>query len=938
MKSIISSALLLLFAAALTAQTSDTGSLRGTVTDTAGTRVSGATVTLENVTTGGRHEVVTNGDGEYRFGTIPVAGSYRLRINKSGFSEAGHGPFVLRANETATINTKLNLEATSATMTVFGTTEHVKNDSPELGTRLDEIALQKIPLSNRKITNLPLLNSAVRPARGTGDLFLNNTLFVINGGGRRQATYMIDGSTADDAWGRQTIFTNIPLAAVREFSVLTTAFSSEYGRTTGSAINVVTQSGGNQLLGDVLMLYRPMSLQGDAPVTNLAGGDELKQFSGMVSGPIVADKTHFLFGGEYNNQQRESSITSPLAAGTYTGQYKQTLLMARVDHDINPSNHLLVRGNLDRFTDSNPQDVVGGLNLPSAGREFRRSTSSLQVSDSGSIGSSMFNEARVAAMSGDPITQFSPVTPSTQYVRPGVSTEGESRSAKLTNDQYQLADTLNWIAGRHSLRFGGDFIHSKSGGNGQEFGAPFVLGQFTFKTGISPSVPTSQLTINDVARFAQGFGDVTYDVEDNLYSLFIQDDFHPIDRLALNLGLRYDHQQLTGDSNNLGPRLGFAYTVGPKTAIRGGYGVYYSQVQANADAAWELGGPQGFFTYSVAPGQLGFPTSLAPISSFPTGANLPARDITIKPGEASYYSQFFDVSKLNFYSDQLKNPQTQQFTIGFEQQLAAHWFVSTDYVHTHTTDILWNLDANAPAAFGRTTAGQTRSATAADATRPITPVANGYRRILVTTNNGESKYDGVQLNLRRTFEERYGMLASYTWSHATNNIEADAPGGDPNDVSNPNAEWADSLLDQRHRGVLTLWARVPFDITVGTVTTAASGRPYNITTGTDNNGDGANTDRPVVDGKVLSRNAGRGSNYFSLDAFVERYFTVSRGVRLGVRAEGFNLTDHLNVYGRNGTYGNATTGVPLTTLGTPLGGVSNVEPGRQYQFELSMRF
>ena len=278
------------------------------------------------------------------------------------------------------------------------------------------------------------------------------------------------------------------------------------------------------------------------------------------------------------------------------------------------------------------------------------------------------------------------------------------------------------------------------------------------------------------------------------------------------------------------------------------------------------------------------------------------------------------------------------YTIGFEQQLASQWFLSADYVDTHTTDILWNLDANAPASFDRTTPGQTRSATAADATRPIAPVANGYRRILVTTNNGESKYRGVQLNLRRNFQEKAGLLASYTWSHATNNIEADAPGGDPNDVLNYNGEWADSLLDQRHRGVLTAWVKVPYEIVVGTVTTAASGRPYNITTGADNNGDAANTDRPVVDGKVLGRNAGSGSSYFSFDAFVERYFTVSRGVSLGVRAEGFNLTDHLNVYGRNGSYGNATTGVPPATLGTPLGGAANTEPGRQYQFSLRARF
>src|SRR5207253_6203696 len=131
------------------------------------------------------------------------------------------------------------------------------------------------------------------PARGTGDLFLNNTLFVVNGGGRRQTSYTIDGSTANDSWGRQTIFTNIPLSAVHELTVLTNPFSAEYGRTTGSVLNVVTRSGTNDLGGDVIVLYRPASLQSSAPVSHIDADDELRQLSATIGGPLVRDRTHF---------------------------------------------------------------------------------------------------------------------------------------------------------------------------------------------------------------------------------------------------------------------------------------------------------------------------------------------------------------------------------------------------------------------------------------------------------------------------------------------------------------------------------------------------------------------------------------------------------------------------------------------------------------------
>jgi hypothetical protein len=918
------------------AQTTDTASVRAVVVDANGLPVGAANATLENTATGARRSGKTDSHGQITFGAVPVSGAYHLRISKSGFEEAAQGPFVLRAGEAATFRTALSLQGVSAAMTVYGTAEGVRSDSPELGTRLDEHALREVPVFGRKLTTLPLLNSAVRPARGTGDLFLNNTLFVINGGGRRQTTYAIDGGTGDDAWGRQTIFTNLPLSTIQEFTVLTNAFSSEYGRTTGAAINVITQSGTNRLRGDVIGLLRPRGLQANAPVTNVKAGDELKQISGMISGPIVADRTHFLAGVEYNDQERESRITSPLAPGTFTGQYRQTLAIARVDHELNAANHLLLRGNLDRFTDTNPADAVGGVSLPSAARTFRRGASSLAVSDTTVIAPTMFNEARFIRQSGSPITEFEPQHPSTQFVRPGVATEGESRSARLFNHQYQIADTLTWTLGKHSVRAGGDLLHSRSGGNGQEFGSPFVLGQFTFKTGIPTTTPTPALTIADVQRFAQGFGNVSYEVTDDLWSLFVQDDWHPIASLTINLGARYDRQKLTGDNNNLAPRLGFAWNTDSRTVVRGGYGVYYSQIRSNIVAGWQLGGPEGFFAFGVAPGQLGFPTSLQPLPAFPAGAALPARDVTIQPGRRDYYSQFFDVSKLRFYPDALRNPRTQQETLGIERQVAAGWIVAADGVSAHTTSIEWNLDANAPVAFERTSPGQTRSATAADATRPIAPVANGYRRILVTTNNGESKYRGVQLNARKSFQDRFGVIASYTWSHTTNNVEPDAPGGDPNDVTLRNREWTDSLLDQRHRGVLTLWRRIPFAVVVGGVATAASGRPFNITTGVDNNGDAANTDRPVINGTVVGRNAGRGSSIFDLDLFVEKDFPIARGAQLGVRAEAFNVTNHTNVVGRNGVWGNAAD--PLVTFGLPLGGINNVDPGREYQFSIRARF
>lgn len=935
------SAFLIVFVLFITvagAQTSGIGAIRGQVQDPAGAPVAGAEVTVNNEATGFSRTTRSDAQGNYLLPELPLTGTYRIRVSHEGLANQERAGIQLRAGQTAAIDVVLNPAAVAEAITVYGTAEGVQADSPQLGTRLDTLKIEETPVLGRKLTALPLLNSAVRPARGTGDLFLNNTLFVIDGGGRRQATYTVDGGTGDDAWGRQTIFANVPLGAIQELTVLTNSFSAEYGRTTGGAINLVTRSGTNDVRGDVVAVYRPGGLQAEAPVTGQDAEDELKQGSAFFSGPLVRDRVYWSVAGEYNDQDRDSIITSPLASGTFTGSYKQRLFFGRLDADLNQSNHVLARFDLDHFTDTNPADAVGGVALPSAARTFRRDTQTLQLNESAVLSGSAFNDVRLEWLEGDPITEFEPRNPSTQFVRPGVATEGESRSARLTNRQYQLADTLSFGLGDHFLKLGGDVIRSKSGGNGQEFGSPFVLGQFTFLPGISPSIPTSDLTLANVQRFTQGFGNVSYSVEETNWSVFAQDDYRVRPDLMLNLGVRYDRQTLTGDDDNISPRLGFAYNPGgdPRTTIRGGYGIYYSEIRANIVAGWELNGPNGFFNFSAAPGQLGFPTSLQALPNFPAGAVLPARDLTVRPGEAGFYSQYFDVNRLRGgYPDELLNPRTTQYTIGAERELGNRWFLSLDYVNAHTTDIERNLDLNAPSEFVRTAPGQTRPAAAADATRPITPTPNGYRRILVTVNEGESKYEGAHLNLRKTFETRGGMLLSYTWSHSRNNVEPDAPGGDPGDVNNLAADWADSLLDQRNRAVLSGWVRLPLALNFGGIFTYASGRPFNITTGVDNNGDGANTDRPVINGRVVGRNAGRGDSVRDLSLFLERDFSVG-AFTLGLRAEAFNVTNEENVVGYNGVWGNGAD--PLPTFGQPLGGISNVDPGRQYQFQARVRF
>jgi Carboxypeptidase regulatory-like domain/TonB dependent receptor len=935
------------------AQTAGTGTIRGQILDPNGAAIVGAQVTIANQVTGFRREARTDQAGYYNIAGVPLTGKYRLTVSGQGFALKELADIELRAGEAASINVTLAPGIEGSEVTVLGTTEGVKSDNAQLNVRLDGQKIEETPTFGRKTTYLALPDSAVRPARGTGDLFLNNFLFIINGGGRRQNSYEIDGSSGDDSWGRQTIFTNIPLSALQEFTVLSNSTSAEYGRNAGGAINLVTKSGTNDFHGDFIVLWRPPGIQARPPASTLSQRtpDRLAEISGVFSGPIVKDRTHFLIAVEYNNEKRDSVITTLFAPGVFRGVYHQELAMGRVDHEFNSRHTLTGRFNFDNFYDTNPQDAVGANTLPSAARAFRRRAYTFQAAETAIVNPSLVNEARLALLIGSPITRFDPATPSTQFVRTGVlaSTEGDSRVALSTNHQVQIKDTLSWTTGKQYFRFGGDIVHSSSGGYGQEFGSGFLLGQFRFAANagctapaFTVCVPTSQLTIANVTSFTQSFGNATYHVGEWLWSGFAQDDWKVSKALTLNLGLRYDRQTFTDDTNNFAPRVGFAYNWrgDGKTVLRGSYGVYYSEIPANNQAAFSLNGPTGVFTYTVAPGGLGFPTSLAPLPAFPAGAVLPARDITIQPGRAAYYSQFFDLSKLKGYPSKLLNPYTQQGTIGVERELASKWILSVDYVWQHTIKINRTLDLNSPAPFIRTAPGQTRTVAAADATRPIVPVANCYKRILTVINNGESLYNGMQVNLNKRFDHNFSMLISYTWSHTINTVEPDAPGGDANDANFLGVfERGDSLLDQRHRLAISGWWKLPYHFVFGGLGTLASARPFNAITGVDNNGDAsANTDRPVINGNVVGRNAFRGNALYDFSPFVEREFQLSESIRLNLRAEGFNVFNHANTIGRNGTYGNATSRIPNSTFGQTLPGVANVEPGRMFQFQARVRF
>src|SRR6266853_3937233 len=336
------------------AQTPDTATVQGQVTDPSHAVVPGVHLTVKNVRIGLTRSVKTDDSGKFSVAGLPV-GSYNISASKQGFAEAHLDNLNLVGGTTASVNLQLSVAGGETQVNVTGVAGEVRTDEPQLGTHLSEKQMEETPLLNRKITYLPLLNAANRPAINQGDIFINQNLFTTNGAGRSQTWFEVDGTTGNDSWGRQTIFSTLPLFAVQELEVLVNGFSAEYGGSTGSAVNIVSKSGSNQFHGEVLELWRPSGTEAALSgftTTNAASGnditsDTLGQSAVSLGGPVDSGgRTHFFVAGEFSRQDRASPIISPVAPGSFVGHYRGWLGFLRLDHQINDRNNLFFRSNV----------------------------------------------------------------------------------------------------------------------------------------------------------------------------------------------------------------------------------------------------------------------------------------------------------------------------------------------------------------------------------------------------------------------------------------------------------------------------------------------------------------------------------------------------------------------------------------------------------------
>jgi hypothetical protein len=281
------------------------GRIRGTVTDASGAAIAGAKVTLINEATSAARDAETNATGGYLFLEVPV-GTYEVDITITGFKKYVRKGIPLNLDEIIGVDAALQVGGATETVEVSGAPPIIDTTTTQLGAVMTEQSIKELPLSTRNAYELLQLQPGVQSQLGA-DLFYgsdNPGVVSVNGGRGRSNNYMVNGGDGND------LFVNGPAIqpspdAISEFRVLTNTFDAEYGRNSGSVVNVVTKSGTNEIHGDFYEFLRNDVLNSHpfqfGPLPSPKPDYKQNQFGGTLGGPIKKDKT-FVFGSYEGNR------------------------------------------------------------------------------------------------------------------------------------------------------------------------------------------------------------------------------------------------------------------------------------------------------------------------------------------------------------------------------------------------------------------------------------------------------------------------------------------------------------------------------------------------------------------------------------------------------------------------------------------------------------
>jgi hypothetical protein len=675
--------------------------------------------------------------------------------------------------------------------------------------------------------------------------------------------------------------------------------------------------------------------------------------------PVKGDEP--LKHGDYEDSDKALVFAAAAQLSQMGGQYRAALIgntgFLKVDATLTPKHFLSLRLNTSRYYGQNnvffdPASPITTYAISDNGEEdVATETGSLSLTSS--ISPRLISHLR-AQFSRD--QQSSRSNSEATLTRITNVIDGFGRSTILPREtrehRLHLAETLSLEGGRHSWKFGGDALLSWIYNYfPSQFGGEYIFN--TLKVNpwtFDPMVSGMQITplrayAHGVPRYyVQNFGAAVSHPDTNEYSGFLQDTVRATPRLGLSLGVRYDLQTFSTrglvsnplwpaagkvplDTNNLSPRIGFAYSLGNNRplVIRGGYGLFFTRIPQIYTSA--VATDNGSASYTVILDNADYyEHQIFPQYPNPLVSCAPNAKVCLPPSNLRSYAN----TEISAFAPNYKTPKVEQASLTLEKEVAHRLAIGAAYMYVHGENMLRARDVNLPAPVNATYPVYDESGvnllgyynTASFSTWqyrqsldcPYPPCINPLARpipqlgaINEFDSSSSSVYHGLTISVRRQMTSGLYFRLAYTYAHAIDDGQDALVAGRPATVQNSyatSAERGSSVTDQRHRMVVSwVYETHPFHRgheslgklfnrwKLSGVTTIGSGRPLDARVSGDPNRDG-NSGNDRLPG--YGRNAFVGPDYATVDLRLSRRLFTHHHTKLDLMVESFNLLNRDN--------------------------------------------
>lgn len=982
--------LIILSTLTLSGQDSSTGAIRGTIADPSGAFISNAQVTVVNSSTHAEHVAKTSEVGVFAVQLLPP-GEYVVVAEAPGMARVTRSGVVVEVGGEIEIQLRLAVAGTTQTVEVAGYNPIVETQPATVSSLISEKEIENLPLNGRRFTDLALLTPGVtQDPRGLTSS--SNGDLAFGGIRGTQTSYLVDGGDGNNGFfgqarGRYRAPYQFSNETIQEFRVSSNTYGAELGRSGGAVINVVTKSGSNRIHGSAFYFVRDNAFNAQPAYTDVKPKDRQQQFGYTLSGPLKKDQlfiftgldlhifhiptvVQFLNGstsvvpaaGDYEDRDQAQVFAAAENLSAMGGEFQSALLggayLTKVDWNISPHEFASFKFNASRYFGNNnvyfdPASPITTSAISDNGEEIVR-TETTSASLTSAISNHVTSHLRVQ-FSRDLQESIPNSTTVRQRIYDWIDAFGRSSIMPRQTEEYRLhiADTITREGNRHSFKFGGDAILTLTRNFfPMLFGGEYIFGEvhvnpWTYE----PS--TYGMTMTPLRAYAHGvpryyvqdFGTAVSHPDSNEYAGFVQDTIRVSSHLALTLGLRYDLQTFRGDrlvsnplwpdsgkvpidTNDIAPRIGFAYSLGDRRPLvfRGGYGLFYTRIPQIYNSAIEtdngLNQSHAYLNVSDYWDRLIFPTYPNPLVNCPPSATR----CDVPESLAGKLS-----TELSSFSHDFQIPRVHQASFSIEREVANRTAISLNYLYVHGEHLIRAYDANLPPPVDiqypvydqtgttflnqyytvQSFAGWQMSHTVSC---PFTPCIDELERpvrqlgsITVFDSEAASYYHGLTVSARRRMTRGIYFRLAYTWARAIDTGQDALVVGRPATVQNtysPSSERGLSSTDQRQRFVFA-WSGEPRPFhrehpllksvfngwRASGVLTMGSGRPINARVSGDANADG-NTDNDRLPG--VSRNSYTGPDYATLDLRLSRTLGTIGRLKVEVLAESFNFLNRDN--------------------------------------------